>query len=125
MESTFNDGGGALRGSASELNANAGTTARRGLDAGGQEVGSLMADVQELLGQLTHVADPEIARLRTKVEHGMATAKRTLAGRVDQVQRRAKDAMTAGDGYVRDRPWQAVGIAALAGIVVGVLVGRR
>ena len=125
MESTFNDSGDGLRGSAAEFKAKAGATARRGLEAGGQEVGSLMADVQELLGQLAHVADPEIARMRTKVEQGMATAKRTLAGRVDQVQRRAKDAMTAGDGYVRDRPWQAVGIAALAGLVVGVLVGRR
>jgi ElaB/YqjD/DUF883 family membrane-anchored ribosome-binding protein len=33
--------------------------------------------------------------------------------------------MAAGDEYVRDRPWQAVGVAAAAGLLVGLLVGRR
>ncbi len=124
MESTFNDGGNVLRGSPGEYKAKSGATGRRGLDAVGHDAGNLMADVQELLGHLTQIADPEIARLRVKVEQGMATSKRTLAGRLDQVQRRAKDAMTVSDDYVRDRPWQAVGVAALAGLAVGVLVGR-
>jgi ElaB/YqjD/DUF883 family membrane-anchored ribosome-binding protein len=33
--------------------------------------------------------------------------------------------MSDGDLYVRDNPWQAVSIAAAAGLVVGVLVARR
>jgi ElaB/YqjD/DUF883 family membrane-anchored ribosome-binding protein len=31
----------------------------------------------------------------------------------------------AVDGYVREHPWQAVGVAALAGIVLGLLITRR
>ena len=89
------------------------------------EVRNLTADVQDLLSRLAHVADPEITRLRAKVERALATAKRTLADGTDRVQRQAKNAMTVGDLYVRDRPWQAVGIAAAAGLVVGFLVARR
>jgi ElaB/YqjD/DUF883 family membrane-anchored ribosome-binding protein len=89
------------------------------------EVGKLIADVQDLLSRLAHIADPEIARVRAKVEQALATAKRALADGTDRVQRRAKNAMSTGDLYVRDNPWQAVGIAAAAGLVVGVLVARR
>jgi ElaB/YqjD/DUF883 family membrane-anchored ribosome-binding protein len=89
------------------------------------EIRNLTADVQDLLSRLAHVADPEITRLRAKVERALATAKRTLADGTDRVQRQAKNAMTVGDLYVRDRPWQAVGVAAAAGLVVGFLVARR
>ena len=89
------------------------------------EVGNLIADVQDLLSRLAHVADPEIARVRANVEGALATAKRALADGTDRVQRQAKNAISVGDLYVRDNPWQAVSIAAAAGLVVGVLVARR
>jgi ElaB/YqjD/DUF883 family membrane-anchored ribosome-binding protein len=41
------------------------------------------------------------------------------------VQRQAKEALEAGDRYVRDQPWDAIGIAAVAGLAIGFLVGRR
>jgi ElaB/YqjD/DUF883 family membrane-anchored ribosome-binding protein len=67
MESTFNDSGKAIR-----ADANVRST-------GSQEVRNLMADMQDLLDRVAHVADPEIARLRAKIERGLATAKKTLA----------------------------------------------
>jgi len=114
MESTFNDNGQAIR-----------TDAKVRKTSASDAASNLTVDVQDLLGRIAHVADPEIARLRAKIERGLATAKKTLADGTDRVQRRAKDVMTAGDSYVRDRPWQAVGIAAAAGIVVGFLIARR
>jgi len=89
------------------------------------EVSNLVADVQDLLSRLAHVADPEVARVLARVEQALATAKRALADGTDRVQRQAKNAVSVGDLYVRDNPWQAVGIAAAAGFVVGVLVARR
>jgi ElaB/YqjD/DUF883 family membrane-anchored ribosome-binding protein len=125
MESTFNDSGQAIRGDANMLQPDGGDAVQRLRDAGGQEMSSLIADVQDLLGRIAHVADPEIARLRIKVGRALTSAKRVLADGTDQVQRHAKDAMSAGDGYVREQPWQAVGIAAAAGLLVGFLVARR
>lgn len=125
MESTFNDSTKAMRGDVNEFKAHAADAARKVRAAGGQEVSNLMADVQDLLGRVTHVADPEIARLRTKVEQALTTAKKAIADGTEQVQRQAKNAMTAGDAYVQDRPWQAVGIAAVVGLVVGFLAARR
>ena len=115
MESILNDNGQAIRGDANMPKP----------DAAGAEMSTLTADVQDLLGRLAHVADPEIARLRIKVGRALTSTKRVLADGTDQVQRHAKNAMAAGDGYVREQPWQAVGIAAVAGLLVGFLVGRR
>jgi len=90
-----------------------------------QEVTDLIADVQDLLGRVGHLADPEIAMLRTRVEHGLSAAKQTLADGSAYAQRSAREALSAGDGYVREQPWQAVGIAAAVGVLVGFLVSRR
>jgi ElaB/YqjD/DUF883 family membrane-anchored ribosome-binding protein len=125
MESVWSDNGGGTGGAAKTLKSGAGAAAQTLREASGQEVRNLMADVQDLLGQLAHVADPELARLRTKVEGALATAKQTLVDGTGQVQRQAKDAMAATDGYVRGQPWQAVGLAAVVGIAVGFMVGRR
>jgi ElaB/YqjD/DUF883 family membrane-anchored ribosome-binding protein len=125
MESILNDNGQAIRGDANMLKPDVGDAVQRPRDAGGQETSSLIADIQDLLGRVAHVADPEIARLRIKVGRALTSAKKVLADGTDQVQRQAKNAMTAGDGYVREQPWQAVGIAAAAGLLVGFLVARR
>ena len=37
----------------------------------------------------------------------------------------AKEAARAADEYVREHPWGAVGIAAVAGLLLGVMISRR
>jgi ElaB/YqjD/DUF883 family membrane-anchored ribosome-binding protein len=38
---------------------------------------------------------------------------------------RTKAAAKATDEYVHGHPWQAIGIAASIGVVIGLLIGRR
>jgi ElaB/YqjD/DUF883 family membrane-anchored ribosome-binding protein len=38
---------------------------------------------------------------------------------------RARAAMRATDEYVHDNPWQALGVAAGVGFLLGYLIGRR
>ena len=38
---------------------------------------------------------------------------------------RARSGANATDQYVREQPWQAVGISAAVGLLIGFLVGRR
>lgn len=125
MEATLSESGRTNGGDGQTVKSQAADAAKKLRNAGGQEVQDLMADVQDLLGKVAHVADPEIARLRTKLEAGLTTAKKALAAGADQVQKTGRDAVAAGDHYVRDQPWQAVGLAAAAGLLVGFLVGRR
>jgi ElaB/YqjD/DUF883 family membrane-anchored ribosome-binding protein len=100
-------------------------TARQARVATNQEVRKLIADVEELIRRVGDAADPELARLRAKVETTVATTKKAISDGSEQVQRQAKEAFEASDRYVRDQPWEAIGIAALAGLAIGFLAGRR
>lgn len=94
--------------------------------AASEEVQNLMSDVEDLIDRVGDAADPEIKRLRAKVSAAVASTRRSIATGAEQVQRQAKEAFDASDRYVHNQPWEAIGIAALAGIAVGFLVsGRR
>jgi ElaB/YqjD/DUF883 family membrane-anchored ribosome-binding protein len=85
------------------------------------EVQNLIADVEDLIEQVGEAADPEVRRLRSKVASAVTSAKRSLASGAEQVQQQARDALEARIATCT-QPWEAIGIAALAGIAVGFLV---
>jgi ElaB/YqjD/DUF883 family membrane-anchored ribosome-binding protein len=93
--------------------------------AASDEVQNLIADVEDLIDRVSDAADPEVKRLRSKVAAAVASTKKTIASGADQVQRQAKEAFDASDRYVRNQPWEAIGIAALAGVAVGFLLSSR
>lgn len=41
------------------------------------------------------------------------------------ITQRTRECVETTDTYVRENPWQAVGIAAGIGLVIGLLMGRR
>jgi ElaB/YqjD/DUF883 family membrane-anchored ribosome-binding protein len=90
-----------------------------------QEVRTLIAEVEKLLRCVRAAADPEVVRVRAEVESAVAATKRALVARVDRVRRQASDTVEASDRYVRAQPWQAIGVAAISGVVIGLLLGRQ
>jgi len=90
-----------------------------------QEVRKLIAEVENLLQCLKDIADPELARARAEVENAIAATRQALAERADRVRHRANETFEAGNRYVHDRPWSAIGVAALSAFIVGLLVRRR
>ena len=125
METAANDLDRELRHDGKTVKGAARDAARQAGVAANQEVRKLIADVEDLVRRVGDAADPELARLRAKVESTVATTKRAISDGTDQVQRQANEALEAGDRYVRDQPWEAIGIAAVAGLAIGFLVGRR
>ena len=89
------------------------------------EIKNLIADVEDLVARIADLKDADVARVRNKVMRAVDTAKESLAESADSVRRQAQRAATTADDYVHDSPWQAVGIAALVGAVVGILATRR
>lgn len=89
------------------------------------EIKNLIADVEDLVARIADLKDADVARVRNKVLRAVDTAKSSLADSAETVRRQAQRVATTADDYVHDSPWQAVGIAALVGAVVGVLASRR
>jgi len=82
-------------------------------------------DVEELLRATASQTGEKIAAARTRAEETLRSARMRLSETSDDVAETARAAATAADDYVRDNPWQAVGIAAGIGLVVGLVLGRR
>jgi ElaB/YqjD/DUF883 family membrane-anchored ribosome-binding protein len=89
------------------------------------EVKNLIADVEDLLARIADLKDADVSRVRNKVLQAVGNAKETIAESAENLRRQAREAVTATDDFVHDSPWQAVGIAALVGALVGILVTRR
>ena len=98
---------------------------RSAKDFANGEINSFIENVQDLTDALRDVETPEIARVKAKVKIALAAAKSALADSAAQVRSQARQVSKNTDVYVRDNPWQVVGIAALIGIVVGILASRR
>ena len=84
----------------------------------------LEAETWQRLGVPTWVETPEIARVRAKVKIALAAARSALSDGAQQVRGQAQQVTRTTDSYVRDNPWQVVGIAAVVGIVLGVMMTR-
>lgn len=89
------------------------------------EIKNLIADVEDLMARIADLKDVDVARVRTKVQRAVDATKQSLADSADTVRQHAQRVVGSADDYVRDRPWQAVGVAALIGAVVGILAARR
>ncbi len=85
----------------------------------------LVADAEALLKATAWQSGETLAAMRVKVGESLAVAKVKMTEAEQAALVKAKAAAEATDTYVHENPWQAVGIAAGVGLVIGLLIGRR
>lgn len=89
------------------------------------EFATAMSEAQEMLQRAASETGDKARDLRSQVENKLLHAKLRLQELEGEAVDRAKNAARATDNYVHDHPWQAVGVAAIVGFVVGLLMNRR
>jgi ElaB/YqjD/DUF883 family membrane-anchored ribosome-binding protein len=94
-------------------------------NAASGEIKNLIADVEDLMARIADLKDADVVRVRGKVQRAVDAAKESLADSASTLRAKAQDMAGTADDYVRESPWQAIGIAALVGAVVGILATRR
>jgi ElaB/YqjD/DUF883 family membrane-anchored ribosome-binding protein len=85
----------------------------------------VIADTEALLRATAGQAGETIAAARAKVKDSLESAKDELGLFGEEAAEQARAVVSATDDYVREHPWQAVGIAALVGIALGLLMSRK
>lgn len=79
----------------------------------------LASNAEELMRQTAAVSNDSIAVLREKLQDSLRVARQQISSAQDYAMERGKQAVTATDTYVHEKPWQAIAIAALFGALVG------
>lgn len=85
----------------------------------------VVADAEELLKATANQTGDRIAAARAKAGESLQVAKERLADAQASVVEKVRVAATTTDDYVHENPWQAVGVAAAVGLVLGALISRR
>lgn len=89
------------------------------------EFDNIMADLQELVRRAGKLSGQELAVLRQQMTDKLGLAKEKLHHLSDEASTVAHKSVDSAEKIVKDHPLQAIGIAALAGIAIGVLLNRR
>lgn len=90
-----------------------------------EDLRQVVRDVEGLLKATAGQAGEKVGEARVRAEEKLRAAKVRLGELEQKARARATDAAGEADRYVRDNPWQAVGISAGLAFLVGVLVARR
>ena len=85
----------------------------------------VIADAEQLLRMTADQAGEIAAEVRSRVQASMNQAKADLVHLQEVAVVKAKAAGHAADEFVHDNPWKAIGIAAGAGMLLGLLISRR
>jgi len=85
----------------------------------------VLTDVEDLLKAATAATGETAAALREKAAGKLKLATEKLTGLQEAALLKGKEAAKVADEYVHDHPWKAVGIAAAAGFLIGLLVNRK
>jgi ElaB/YqjD/DUF883 family membrane-anchored ribosome-binding protein len=85
----------------------------------------LVADSEELLRATAAQAGEKAVAARERIQATLVTTKAKLIEAERAIIDKTKQAARVTDDYVHDNPWQAVGIAAGVGFLLGLLIGRR
>lgn len=90
-----------------------------------QKTRNLIADAEDLLSATIGQTGEKATEVRQRIAVKLAKAKAELAHMQEVAVEKAKIAGKATDEYVHDNPWKSVGIAGVAGLVIGALISRR
>lgn len=93
------------------------------------EFDTVVSETESLLKSVGGAGQEQAAALRTMIDERIAAAADRLARLRDDATEQAAAAADATDRYVKDNPWQAVGLGmgagAVAGLLLGVWIARR
>jgi ElaB/YqjD/DUF883 family membrane-anchored ribosome-binding protein len=90
----------------------------------GSQLGKFLDDVEDLLRHVTPLQDSDISRARQRVEASINSVRNTAERSIHQTVESTKAAAKATDTFVHDRPWTAIGIAAVAGALLAAAITR-
>jgi len=89
------------------------------------ELRSLVSDAEEMLKAASRTGNDQLNLVRERLERGVGAARDELNAFQEAAFETARRTAADTNEYVHEHPWNAVGIAAAVGVLLGVLLTRR
>ncbi|MEY4523803.1 MAG: hypothetical protein RIR27_879 [Pseudomonadota bacterium] len=86
---------------------------------------ALMADAEELIKATASHDDGPLGTIRSKALETLNSAKESLSSVEGTMTEKAKVVAERTDDFVHRNPWEAVGVAAGIGLLLGLFIRRR
>jgi ElaB/YqjD/DUF883 family membrane-anchored ribosome-binding protein len=90
-----------------------------------QDLQTVVEDAEALLQATATQTGERIDTIRTRARESLKQARTRLVEAEGEAVEQAREVAASADEYVRERPWQAVGVAAGVGLLLGLLLSRR
>ncbi|MDP2325497.1 MAG: DUF883 family protein [Gammaproteobacteria bacterium] len=90
-----------------------------------RDLQTVVEDAEALLQATAAQTGERIDTIRTRARESLKQAKTRLVEAEGEAMEQVREVATSTDEYVHENPWQAVGVAAGAGLLLGLLISRR
>jgi ElaB/YqjD/DUF883 family membrane-anchored ribosome-binding protein len=90
-----------------------------------EDLKTVMQDAEALLKATSTQTGERIQEVRARAEESLRQARVRLTQVEEDALKQAREVADATEEYVRENPWQSVGIAAGVGLLLGLLISRR
>ena len=90
-----------------------------------REWADLEADVSELVANPAMAEVPELRALKDRLQDSLHRASEAVAEASHGITRRVRYTASATNDYAHEEPWKVAGIAAVMGLAIGYVLGRR
>jgi ElaB/YqjD/DUF883 family membrane-anchored ribosome-binding protein len=84
-----------------------------------------LTDIEGLIKATTSLSGEDLERARAKLNARVTAAKESVEEVSSAIADQVRDTAKITNGYVHTRPWQAIGIGAVLGLLVGFAFARR
>lgn len=89
------------------------------------DLAAVLRDAEALIRASADQGGEKMNEARAKIRESLEAAKSRLHEAERKARQHGEDALHATEDFTRRNPWQAMGIAAAVGLVIGVLLARR
>lgn len=89
------------------------------------DIHTMLDEAEAFIRHAASASTDKATELRQQALEAIVGAKQRASVLKDQASEVSQVAIKATDNYVHEHPWQAVGMAAAVGLILGLLIARR
>ena len=89
------------------------------------DLAAVLRDAEALIKASAEHGGEKTAEARARIRESLDAARRRLHEAEQSAVRHGEEAVHATEDFARRNPWQAMGVAAGVGLILGVLLARR